>query len=969
MPRTLTSNALSWYLKQGARPRVFLSIPGAGKYWSTDESGDFVEKIESIGRITNKIDAFGGMSSVSDCEVTIAKAGDDNKETFFTSVSIAPHDEGVIKGAGRLMKTGSAGESYFYVRSGTTGSLASEALVVGQRYNPGTNQYSNYRAYIQCKIPSDLTSCEEAYIPLTGINDESDVDFDLHVYEGNWSSLGNGMYNEFDGWIAGSTDYTGIRLNDLLNTSNFVVGENYIRFNRAGRDAIVAAAGGTLKLMVLSSRDVTYTTPTGNEYVRFERSDALETPTLELQYNTMPLDNERATIYLAFKETSGALPTSTDGMQAIWSGVVDSYDLEPTRLKLKLRHDDFKRNRTLDTNIITTDEIDFENTPDTNIGKCKPIVIGDFARTMEHRNGIGYFKDSAGVVQFGYGEFFKCIVYDNTEENTIKALAADHELKETGNFAAFYESAADRFVLIAGDISTSGNGLVQIDKNTSVVFPYRITSNDNALSSIKPISTYIPLLKNNFGVTDPNNAVDTNTTNWSEVTDDGQSAEYSTGAIPYHVSGELSWTLCIAFETEAPNGYTTDAFQLVVHTLREKDGTLIEETWYDPISSNGQHYFVLWDVGGSPSTSYLRDSSVSVIVTMSTNVSGAPDFGTEKPCKYRNLCILRAYSQRPTSEFYIQGKGMPDNDDGDYTGVANDLIEKPCDVIQWLARAKGGLSASDIDTSFVDARTDFTNWKFTFQLNEYTENSNLFNYNGKDGIISDLGKQINASILWDEDGKLKIIPFDATDTFPVSGTDIPAGLDIVEYDGSPSGGSMTRNPVVEGSFKPLVQTPVKDVKNDFVVKYHKNAATGEYTKALYMTNGEGNYVNAETNMNETYLENDQTLAELKKKCADSYNEIHTTNTLEFEAWGINDDETANKLLQALIEWYSVRRWIAEFTTLRNAMNWALGDFKNIRFPDVYTQLGDERAERMKWKLIEIDPDLMRWQWFIKAIEV
>ncbi|MCK5603902.1 hypothetical protein KAR91_18590, partial [Candidatus Pacearchaeota archaeon] len=201
------------------------------------------------------------------------------------------------------------------------------------------------------------------------------------------------------------------------------------------------------------------------------------------------------------------------------------------------------------------------------------------------------------------------------------------------------------------------------------------------------------------------------------------------------------------------------------------------------------------------------------------------------------------------------------------------------------------------------------------------------------------------------------------------GTGIPGNLDIVELDGSPSGGSLTRNPIIPGSFKPLIQIPIDDVKNDFVLKYRMNYATGEFADALYMTNGGGVSGSVSTNLTEGNLENDQSLTELKKLCADSFNEIHSTNTLVIEAWAIRDEATAMKLLQAYIEWFTVRRYLCEFRTKRNAIQWELSDFFNLRTQDIIDQRSDERTERGKWKIIEISPTLMKMEWTIKGIQV
>ena len=401
---------------------------------------------------------------------------------------------------------------------------------------------------------------------------------------------------------------------------------------------------------------------------------------------------------------------------------------------------------------------------------------------------------------------------------------------------------------------------------------------------------------------------------------------------------------------------------MTVYTLREEDGTLHPETYYNPIDSDGQHYLVLWDVGGSPTINYLRDSSVSIIITLSLS--------EDKPFKYRNLCILRAYSTRPSSEFFIQGKGVPDDMSGRYTGtpITQPVIENPSDVIRWFARAKGGLVAAQISSSFDTARTILSGQVFAFQLNDDKLKKYLFNYGSQKGLIHELAEQCHSTVFFNNEGELKIKVFNATDSFPNSGTDVPNDLDIFEYSGSPSSNLFTRNGIMPNTFK-ITQVELNNIYNDYKLKYSYNYGSNNYNEVLFMDNGLGDNTAVDTNIASGNLSSSSTLAKLKIFTSDSYTELNNrTYSYLYEAWAINDEATATKLLQALIEWHSRRRYIVEFDTYFSAIAFEEADFINIRTPDIEDTFGTATMNSKKWKIIEYSPNLGSFTIHIKAIE-
>lgn len=93
----------------------------------------------------------------------------------------------------------------------------------------------------------------------------------------------------------------------------------------------------------------------------------------------------------------------------------------------------------------------------------------------------------------------------------------------------------------------------------------------------------------------------------------------------------------------------------------------------------------------------------------------------------------------------FDGEGEPDDASGTYTGTADALIEKPADVLHYLARALGGVPLSRIDTAaFVTARTDSpASYKLSGNLIERSANL-------KELLLA-LGQQSRIKVDWPVD--------------------------------------------------------------------------------------------------------------------------------------------------------------------------------------------------------------------------
>jgi hypothetical protein len=959
------TNITGNYLKTGNSPRFFVHVATSERKWATATSGDYTNRIQGIQSITDGIDAFGGMGTVSTANVDILKLGVGEEIKFYTSASIISKYQGNNVGVGRIKKANDT--SYTTARQATSGDDAIfGSLIVGQQYVASPLMYRVYRGFLQFDIPSSITSCEEAYISFTGVTDASDTDFSIYVVLGTWTvgGLGVGSFDEFSGWVTGLTDFTGTILNEPYSTlTQFSLTDtNYIRLNRAGRQQIVTNTGSVLKLMLLSDNDYGGDAPTGNEYVGFG-SVANVSPTLELIYNTVKPDNERARIYLGYNDISTGIPSTVSSMLNIWSGVVDSWSLDQRLLSLSMRHDDFKRNTKLTSDVITYSDSIY--CPKENIGKSKPIVVGDFSG-ITHAGRIGSFlNESITTNRYGNGDFVKGYIYNSA---TSSAVFAGHALKTAGFFWSVWESSVESFVLLCGDLSEDADGKYSIGTGTAADFPYRMAIDDESNTIITPMQAFPVRWLEDYDASglavDGANAADSDYSNWSLLDSNttlpalGDSATYQNYTPQWGVS-ELQHPVAIMFETSAASGYVSDAVNFAYTVYKEDGSILAANDAY--IDADGQHiyYFDHTD---------LDQIRVQIMVFVRTH----KDISA-KPCKFRNICVAKAYTGQIPNEVFMKCTGLADDGSGTYTGTASALIENPSDVIRWFAMTKGSYIATEIDSSFTTARTALSGWKFAFQWSNDTGIENLFNYEGQVGIVDKLARQCNAVVFGDNAGKLKMKVFDATNSFAVSGTDVPADLDIFEYEGSPSSGSLTRHPLY--SFN-LDRITMDETYNSFILKYAQNYATNDYNAVLTIDNGLGVSASVSTNITAANLTTSSplfataalALTELKDLTSACYNDINTTNTLEFEAWAIRDEATATKLLQRLVQWHARRRFKLTLTTGLNAIAFELGDFINVRTDDIEDQFGTAFMECKKWKITKISTDLVGCKIGIEAVE-
>lgn len=183
----------------------------------------------------------------------------------------------------------SAKATYALSRDASAGDGAS-TIQIGQ-----INGWYVMRSFVLFGLPS-LTAVTSASMFLEGLSNHSDTDFDIYIHT---STQHNPIVVEdfdlFDGRQT-AAPHNGTILNDTWNTSSYSAGWNEIIFNAAGRAVILAAASDSLKLALISSKDYSNTSPSGNEYIEFNYTGT-NTPYLSITQEAAPSSPTRRSLF------------------------------------------------------------------------------------------------------------------------------------------------------------------------------------------------------------------------------------------------------------------------------------------------------------------------------------------------------------------------------------------------------------------------------------------------------------------------------------------------------------------------------------------------------------------------------------------------------------------------------------------------------------------------------------------------
>ena len=622
----------------------------------------------------------------------------------------------------------------------------------------------------------------------------------------------------------------------------------------------------------------------------------------------------------------------------------------------------------------TIDSTTFPNCPDTNLGKPYPIVYGDITNalaTLKHENGIGYTPGDAGATfgTFQYGSannYIMAYIVKDSVPGSIskKTLLSELAMKDSANPYYHWNNARERYELYpvapSGDTPDDQEVVETIASVDSVTgFP------DGFLDrSYGMVHALIPA-KHTLSLSPEN-----------------PERSYDTDPDTYATFNDINEIIYYYFED--PPGTTLGWIYGARGIVSYEDGALDEslEIQFQYTDDGGSSWNNVLTSGNNetlPQGAWAASSLVQVTTTHAVTSWSQLRFRIRRldkvddsgECRLTDVCGYSVYSTGETTKVATTGQGAIFGSWIDDTGRSNsfdenDLIELPNFVIESLAREKMRLANAQIDTTAFDTAPDgLTDWEFAFQILTKRDSSK---------VIDNIAKESKSRLYWDESDQLTISVFNENDSYPNSGTNtgtIAGALDIFDEDAIVTDGVFTNHPIKHDSFG-LFKMNIDEVKNDFILNYRKNYLSGEFERSLYITNGVGTVGNVTTNINAANLANSHTItgeSGLKQLCADSYNNILTTNTWILGSKYIRDDATATKLLQYYIERLTKRRWKVRFVTWENALGVELGDFINVRHTRINNVFETAWMQYQKWEVYKIVYNLDNHQILIEAIEV
>ena len=171
-----------------------------------------------------------------------------------------------VSGAGVASFENSFGDSLYYPARNHThpDSIGIEGSgFIGQQTvgGPLNQVFRSYGGFLVPDQPVDT-----AVMNMTGTHENIAVDFLLKIYKSTWApgDAGTEKFWFFDGRQPYSTAHNGTVLNTGFNTIGWNdAGNNVLTFNSDGIDSLEAARGDTARFVIISSKDVSATTPNG----------------------------------------------------------------------------------------------------------------------------------------------------------------------------------------------------------------------------------------------------------------------------------------------------------------------------------------------------------------------------------------------------------------------------------------------------------------------------------------------------------------------------------------------------------------------------------------------------------------------------------------------------------------------------------------------------------------------------------
>uniref|UniRef100_A0A6M3KF74 Uncharacterized protein n=1 Tax=viral metagenome TaxID=1070528 RepID=A0A6M3KF74_9ZZZZ len=445
---------------------------------------------------------------------------------------------------------------------------------------------------------------------------------------------------------------------------------------------------------------------------------------------------------------------------AIYQGIVGDIDISDGKVKIAISNSTFKVQKDLPQTLISTSDGFY--VPAESIGKPKSLVYGDHP--------------------FYYGQDGTLTNITHNQENNLvptKYLGIDVDGKhmysiaihslDTTNAAQYrawmYDTNLSRFVKIDTTQVTYTGGIIKVD-NLPNLFDYWY-----------PDGTVTDGLSTGLDWYDRTKSCDLN---------------YATFAhAQMTAANAVNDTATYGIDFPAYDGYQDDSAITRINTF----GKSYFATSGDPD---------VFEIDGASATGYgaatlnlynyvIDASATKAEIATYISVVVRKDLDQAETLDYRVYMIFKEIKYTTTEMFpvFIACKGREYSGTWGARKTAGNLIENPADIIESILRDELGMSTEINTTLFDNVNTELTSWKLAPFI-DTQQNSKV--------LLNKIAEQAMAFIYWDATNKAAMDTFYAANT-----TDYTFQTNDIQ--GRPL----------------LYKSPLKDIVNDFTLKYHKGA--------------------------------------------------------------------------------------------------------------------------------------------------
>ena len=575
-------------------------------------------------------------------------------------------------------------------------------------------------------------------------------------------------------------------------------------------------------------------------------------------------ENRRVEVRLIFADKTA--PSWANGIKCFFGYVNETPQFDFDKMTFKCTRGQRKWSRKLPPIILSEDR--FSNLPQANRGKVAPIILGDWTGGAGLNRSALASNRSPSSAEIIHRDYFKVLLLDefkgagdlSSGVGNPAAVIACHDMallppanQNVYKFAWDSERGCWHKVKVKYDSA----GWAETYADLYTAHPYLDAS---AAQKTEKVFRFIPLL----GATNILNGTELNGIDEddSNHTDLDANAYYVRYDLPFRFDGSMIKSLKVYWQIVG-NGVsggdkvvyrmerTGETFQAAdCPTNNNFNSVDLTSVWPDTVEGGS--------IGGLTAKFTRSGSNGGTFEIMSVFVEVVTEDAEVK------------------TEFYETGKGLYygswiDDEHTPNPGLAEgDVVENAAYAIEALLISYGWIGADIGDISvagFDSVATNKASWKLARQILEPTD---LFD------LIRKICYEFGFACFLRPDGTFCVRRIDAT------------GDSVTTYDKS----SMLY-PGGQPSIK-VERGSLKNMYNDFVLRYKVNMATGEPEKILFVRSPDA------ASYDSSYANLADESSDFWQYCSDAYDQFQQVNLWDYTANWIRDDATAELFLKKMI---------------------------------------------------------------------